>query len=118
MALFGRRSRTSDPSSAQEAAAARPVAAGRCPDLAAVGADPATDPPAAARTDECEDCVALGENHWSHLRKCLGCGHVGCCDSSPRKHATAHFHSSGHPVMRSAEPGEVWRWCYIHQVVG
>ncbi|WP_425459454.1 UBP-type zinc finger domain-containing protein [Gordonia oryzae] len=61
---------------------------------------------------------AIGENHWSHLSKCVECGHVGCCDSSPRRHARARFYSSGHPVMRSAEPGELWRWCYIHQVVG
>ncbi|QTI68846.1 UBP-type zinc finger domain-containing protein [Gordonia sp. L191] len=113
MALLGRRSRTT------ETRAQPPTPAGRCPELAEIGLDPATDPAAAAgHTDECEDCMAIGENHWSHLRKCLECGHVACCDSSPRRHATAHFHSSGHPVMRSAEPGELWRWCYIHQVVG
>lgn len=48
-----------------------------------------------------------------HLRLCLDCGHVGCCDSSPLQHATAHFHESGHPVMRSFEPGEDWRWCFV-----
>lgn len=61
----------------------------------------------------CADCLALGERNWAHLRKCLSCGHVACCDSSPRRHATAHFHATEHPVMRSAEPGEEWRWCYV-----
>ncbi|WLP89176.1 UBP-type zinc finger domain-containing protein [Gordonia sp. NB41Y] len=94
-------------------------AAARCPELGTIGVDEAADPPAATgRADECEDCVAMGEHHWSHLRKCLECGHIGCCDSSPRRHATAHFHDSGHPVMRSAEPGERWRWCYVHEVMG
>jgi len=62
----------------------------------------------------CEECLKLGER-WVALRVCLTCGHVGCCDSSPGRHATAHFHSSGHAVMRSAEPGKDWRWCYIDQ---
>lgn len=60
----------------------------------------------------CEECLRLG-GHWVHLRMCLTCGHVGCCDSSVGKHATGHFHETGHPVMQSAEPGEDWRWCYI-----
>lgn len=55
----------------------------------------------------------MGESSWAHLRMCLTCGHVGCCDSSPHQHATAHFQLTGHPVMRSIEPGETWRWCYI-----
>lgn len=59
----------------------------------------------------CPECVALGDR-WVHLRMCQECGHVGCCDSSKNKHATKHFHSSGHPVMTSAEPGERWAWCY------
>ncbi|GAA1349771.1 UBP-type zinc finger domain-containing protein [Saccharothrix algeriensis] len=63
-------------------------------------------------TGGCADCLALGERTWAHLRLCLVCGHVACCDSSPRRHATAHFHASGHPVVRSFEPGERWRWCY------
>ena len=63
-------------------------------------------------TDECPDCAALGERHWVHLRQCLTCGHVACCDSSPHKHATAHHRATGHPVMRSFEPGEKWRWCF------
>ena len=53
---------------------------------------------------------------WVHLRICLSCGHVGCCDSSPNRHATAHFRSSGHPLIRSLEPGEQWSWCYEDQV--
>jgi hypothetical protein len=62
----------------------------------------------------CEDCVKTG-GRWVHLRMCLQCGHVGCCDDSPKRHATGHFHATGHPVIRSAEPGEDWRWCYVHQ---
>ncbi len=76
----------------------------------------ATDPP--ARTPAgCEECLATGSS-WVHLRLCLACGHVGCCDSSPNKHATAHFRGEGHPVIRSAEAGEDWRWCYVDEVVG
>lgn len=67
--------------------------------------------------DECEDCVREGTS-WVHLRGCLTCGHVGCCDSSPRRHADRHFHATGHPVMRSVEPGEAWRWCYVDELVG
>jgi Na+/H+ antiporter len=63
----------------------------------------------------CPDCVALG-HRWVALRQCLECGHVGCCDSSPDRHATNHFHDTGHPVMQSAEPGEDWRWCYVHHL--
>jgi uncharacterized UBP type Zn finger protein len=62
----------------------------------------------------CEDCLKIGGT-WVHLRECLECGHVGCCDSSLHKHATAHFHETKHPIMRSFEPGEDWRWCYIDQ---
>ncbi|HET7355728.1 MAG TPA: Na+/H+ antiporter [Nocardioidaceae bacterium] len=65
----------------------------------------------------CEDCVVEGTT-WVHLRYCLACGHVGCCDSSPRRHATAHFHETDHPVMQSAEPDETWRWCYVDHRVG
>lgn len=60
----------------------------------------------------CEDCVRTGDT-WVHLRMCLECGHVGCCDSSRNKHATRHFHETGHPLARSAEPGERWVWCYV-----
>jgi uncharacterized UBP type Zn finger protein len=63
----------------------------------------------------CEECLAIGAR-WVHLRMCQSCGHVGCCDSSPNRHATAHFQSTGHPVMRSAEPGEDWSYCYVDEV--
>jgi CPA1 family monovalent cation:H+ antiporter len=65
----------------------------------------------------CEDCLIEGTT-WVHLRTCLSCGHVGCCDSSPRKHARAHFGSSAHPVIVSAEPGEAWRWCWVDDELG
>lgn len=60
----------------------------------------------------CEECIKMGDT-WVHLRECLVCGHVGCCDSSKNKHATKHFHSTKHPVMRSVEPAERWGWCYV-----
>jgi uncharacterized UBP type Zn finger protein len=62
----------------------------------------------------CEECLKTGQR-WVHLRMCLTCGHVGCCDSSPGRHARRHFEQSGHPLMQSAEPGESWRWCYIDE---
>lgn len=68
-----------------------------------------------ANSDGCEECLKIG-SWWVHLRLCLSCGHVGCCDQSPNKHATKHFHSSKHPVMRSYEPGEDWGWCYADEV--
>jgi uncharacterized UBP type Zn finger protein len=63
----------------------------------------------------CEECVATGST-WVHLRLCLQCGHVGCCDSSPNQHATAHHHATEHPAIRSFEPGETWGWCYVDEV--
>jgi hypothetical protein len=71
--------------------------------------------PAVETTPEpqCGDCLREG-THWVALRQCLACGNLGCCDSSPRRHATRHFHDTQHPVMESAEPGEDWRWCYVH----
>lgn len=82
-----------------------------CEHLTAAG-----DPP--ARTPQgCEECLRLGMR-WVHLRKCLACGHVGCCDSSPGKHATGHFQGSGHPVVASFQPGESWRWCYVDEAWG
>jgi uncharacterized UBP type Zn finger protein len=63
----------------------------------------------------CEECLADG-GKWCHLRICLNCGHVGCCDSSPGRHATAHAQSSGHPIMRSIQPGEDWSWCFVDEV--
>lgn len=68
-------------------------------------------------THVCEDCIKTGDS-WVHLRLCMECGHVGCCDSSKNKHATRHFHSSKHPVIRSIEPGESWTWCYVDEVMG
>jgi len=69
----------------------------------------------APSADGCEDCLKTGDT-WVHLRLCLICGHVGCCDSSKNKHATKHFHSTGHPLIQSHEPGEDWVWCYIDEV--
>jgi uncharacterized UBP type Zn finger protein len=64
----------------------------------------------------CEDCLRTGDV-WVHLRECLICGHVGCCDQSPNRHATKHFYATEHPIIRSLEPGEDWRWCYIDEVL-
>ena len=71
--------------------------------------------PAPPHTLGCEECLRLG-TPWVHLRLCLSCGHVGCCDSSPGRHATRHFHHTNHPVIASFEPGERWAWCYIDEV--
>lgn len=60
----------------------------------------------------CEECLATG-CRWVHLRLCLTCGHVGCCDSSPNKHARKHSHATTHPIVQSFEPGEDWRWCFV-----
>lgn len=62
----------------------------------------------------CEECLASG-SHWVALRLCRVCGHVGCCDSSPGKHATRHFQETHHAVMRSIEKGESWTWCYVDE---
>jgi len=69
------------------------------------------------KTDKhvCEDCIKTGDT-WVHLRLCLECGHIGCCDSSKNKHATKHFHHTNHPLIRSIEPGEAWVWCYVDQM--
>ena len=82
---------------------------GRCDHLlqAVLDVDPST-------TQGCEDCLKSG-GRWVHLRECLTCGHVGCCDNSPHRHATAHWNGSGHPLIRSFEPGEVWGWCYADE---
>ncbi|MFE9255457.1 UBP-type zinc finger domain-containing protein [Streptomyces sp. NPDC006879] len=69
-------------------------------------------PEPAPRAATCPECLARG-SHPVQLRMCLWCGHVACCDSSPHRHATAHYLETGHPVMRSFEPGETWRWCYV-----
>jgi uncharacterized UBP type Zn finger protein len=63
------------------------------------------------KTSGCEECLATGDS-WVHLRLCLSCGHVGCCDSSKNRHATRHFHTTDHPVIQSLEPGEDWGYCY------
>ena len=63
----------------------------------------------------CEDCLLTGSK-WLHLRICLECGRVGCCDDSPGRHATAHAGASGHPLIRSLEPGDEWSWCFVDQV--
>ena len=66
-------------------------------------------------TKGCEECLRIG-GRWVHLRLCLTCGHVGCCDASIGKHATEHFRTTDHPIMQSIEPGESWGWCYIDEV--
>jgi monovalent cation/hydrogen antiporter len=66
-------------------------------------------------TAGCEDCLKIG-SRWVHLRECLNCGHIGCCDSSPNRHARAHAAAEDHPVARSFEPGEDWRWCFLDEV--
>lgn len=71
---------------------------------------------AAPSAPGCEDCLATG-GRWVHLRMCSSCGHVGCCDSSPGKHATAHHAAVRHPLVRSFEPGEEWFWCYPDELV-
>jgi uncharacterized UBP type Zn finger protein len=64
----------------------------------------------------CEDCLKIGD-HWVHIRICLICGHSGCCDNSKNKHATKHYHQTGHPLIQSLEPGESWVWCYTDQAL-
>ncbi len=64
------------------------------------------------KTDGCEECLKAGDS-WVHLRLCESCGHVGCCDSSKNKHATGHFRATNHPVIKSFQPGENWRFCYV-----
>ena len=81
-----------------------------CDHLAAVAPQDPTPP------RSCVDCVAEGSD-WVHLRQCLVCGDVRCCDSSPRRHATAHWHATAHAVMRSTEPGEDWGWCYPDELM-
>ncbi|RRO18332.1 hypothetical protein EIL87_08895 [Saccharopolyspora rhizosphaerae] len=83
----------------------------RCAHLA----EAATQEPSPSTEDGCEDCLAAGEDLWAHLRICTTCGHVGCCDSSPKRHATAHHEQTRHPVVRSFEPGETWMWCYADE---
>ncbi len=63
----------------------------------------------------CEECLKIGST-WMHLRSCMVCGKIGCCDNSPNRHATKHFEEEAHPLIRSAESGEDWSWCYIEEV--
>jgi uncharacterized UBP type Zn finger protein len=63
----------------------------------------------------CEDCLAIGST-WVHLRMCMSCGKIGCCDSSPNRHASRHAGEADHPIARSAEPGEEWGWCFVDEV--
>jgi uncharacterized UBP type Zn finger protein len=74
-----------------------------------------TDTGAAPSGDGCVECLAAG-GYWVHLRRCVTCGHIGCCDSSPSKHATAHNRETSHPLIQSFEPGEDWYWCYVDEV--
>lgn len=83
-----------------------------CDDLIQAGSPPPQT------TEGCQDCLAEGSHDWVHLRECLECGRVGCCDSSPERHASRHYLAEGHPVARSLEPGETWRWCFKHETIG
>ena len=83
----------------------------RCAHLETVAFQPPGDGVAG-----CEECIATGDR-WLHLRMCASCGHVGCCDSSPNKHATAHHRETGHPIVSSAEPGEDWSFCYVDELM-
>jgi len=69
-----------------------------------------------AKVEGCEECLKTGDS-WVHLRLCTSCGHIGCCDSSKNRHATKHFRRTQHPIVRSAEPGEEWFWCYADDVM-
>lgn len=84
-----------------------------------IGTDPhlsLTRPVTPRTPDACEECLRLG-SAWVHLRVCLTCGHVGCCDSSPHRHARAHAGTVGHPIVAPMEPGEQWRWCFVHEAL-
>ena len=72
--------------------------------------------PVPAQSEGCAECLAIGSS-WVHLRKCLSCGHVGCCDSSRNRHATKHFRATAHPIVASHEPGEDWAWCYVDELI-
>ncbi len=74
-----------------------------------------TDVPTRAAVPGCEECLKIG-GRWLHLRVCRTCGKVGCCDSSPNKHASAHAGAEGHPILSSIEPGEDWSWCVVDEV--
>lgn len=80
----------------------------RCAHLVNVSTDPLS-------VDGCAECLAVGDR-WVHLRYCVTCGNVGCCNDSKNMHAAKHAAAAGHPVVRSAEPGEWWAWCYVDEV--
>ncbi len=80
--------------------------------------DAAATEVAPQNTDGCPECLKISFKDWVHLRICLTCGYVACCDSSPYQHATGHYQDTGHPVMRSFEAGETWRWCYLDELIG
>jgi CPA2 family monovalent cation:H+ antiporter-2 len=82
---------------------------GGCPHLASV------DRSVRPHTKGCEECLKMGDS-WVHLRLCMSCGHVGCCDDSKNRHATKHFRATKHPIIRSLEPGERWGWCFVDGV--
>ena len=88
----------------------RPMAIFGCEHLDSIRVRELPSPPLG-----CEECLKL-DAEWMHLRMCLACGKVGCCDNSPHRHATAHFRETGHPLIRSAEPFEGWAWCYVDEV--
>ena len=81
-----------------------------CSHLDSIAVSDLPEPPLA-----CEECVKTG-GRWMHLRMCLACGKIGCCDNSPNRHASAHFDETGHPLIRSAEPYEDWLWCYVDRI--
>lgn len=105
---------TEDTSTADREDELRPAAKAGCEHLEAACSAPTPRPGTPAG---CEECLRDG-TEWVHLRLCLTCGHVGCCDSSVGLHANKHFEETGHPVMRSFEPGEAWRWCYVDELTG
>jgi CPA1 family monovalent cation:H+ antiporter len=103
-----------DQSTADRETELRPrTTGGGCEHLEATTSTPPPRTPAG-----CEECLRDGFTDWVHLRLCMECGHVGCCESSPNLHANRHFEQTGHPVMRSFEPGEAWRWCFVHRLTG
>jgi uncharacterized UBP type Zn finger protein len=86
------------------------VSPGQCTHLDSIAVTALPDAPL-----QCEECMKIGAT-WVHLRMCLQCGKLGCCDNSPHRHATTHFEENGHPLIRSAEPYEDWVWCYADQL--
>ncbi len=80
--------------------------------------DPAIDPSVPPSGPGCVECLASADGWWFHLRRCATCGHIGCCDTSPSQHATQHNAETGHPIIRSFEPGEVWFWDYRTEQIG